>query len=254
MLKVGHSLAECWNPHYHRSPFKPLSAEIFRSWYEKEISAVSKEYSSRVAPLCEFGGRTSSPYVLRERAHGTNAVCPKCRQVISCGYNDNTGPLACSCGARLRFNDYFQPVFKGSGRTEKDPVDPERDPAVTAAEVCALVPGGIPILAFYETVTVLTAEGLLATGAYVDDLAIRARGVISRKIEAGMQYSDNEWVFVDPRAREWNVNRGRLMLKARGIVPKNGAAKRARELLRLERKILTALAQKSLAERVLRAG
>lgn len=257
MLKTDHSPAECWHPHYHRSPFRPLSAEIFRTWYAREISAVSKEYPQRIAPLCEFGGHASSPYVLREHANGTYAVCPKCRQVISSGYDDETGlgPRACPCGARLRMSDYFQPVFKGSGWTEKDLVDPKRDPAVTAAEVCALVPGGIPIFAFYPIIPVLTAEGLLVTGSYVDGLVVNDQGIISRKLQRRMQFS--EWVFIDPCSRRFNVrvtDRGRVMLKARGIVRKPGAAKRAKDLLRLDERILAALAQKALAERVLMAG
>lgn len=256
-LPNDHSIAQCWHPHYHQSPFKSRSAEIFRAWYMKEYGGNSSIGSiRRAAPLCVFGGVQRSPYVRGESASGTYAVCPACERVVMCGYNDDTGlgPRNCpKCNHVLALNDYFQPTRGGKVQNQGD-FDPERDPAVTIAEACTLISDGIPHIDLAAIIAILADENLLSCGEFVDDLTIVNNCVVSGRIRERLLHWETEWAYVDFVSRRFNVkvtDRGNFMLQARGIASSTKARKRAQELVALDPKKLQALAWKSLANGVI---
>lgn len=249
-LPNNHPISKCWHPHYHLSPFQEDSAKIFEKWYRRRYSDESS-LVARAVPLCTFGGVQFSPYVLNEHANGTYALCRSCRIVHSCGYNDKTGlgPRACgACGVKLELNDYFQPVAEGSLTEEKDLVDPERDPAVTIAEVCALAPGGIPLGVLGAVIAILHDEDLIENGGFIiESLEIDVGRVTSGRVFSHC-FTDwpRGWVEINS-GTIWITKNGRLMLKARGIKPKRGARKRVVELLGLGKEMVQATAWQALA-------
>ncbi|MDO8504467.1 MAG: hypothetical protein Q7S36_01285 [Candidatus Liptonbacteria bacterium] len=257
VLPDNHHISKCWHPHYHQSPFKPLSAKIFFDWNKKEFT-----YNPirRAAPLCVFGGASFSPYVLRESASGTYAVCPSCEKIIGCGYNDNTGlgPRSCEkCAAELGFNDYFQPVLSGSNTQERNLIDPSRDPAVTIAETCALAPEGINIGKFPAIIAILTDESLLKSGKFVQDLSIHSDVVTSDSVVNRLMGWRTDWIFIDTSYCNSTTmvklsKSGTLMLKARKIVPLRGASSRVHKLLALPGDGLQRTAWKALANKTTR--
>jgi len=255
ILSDDHPISECWNPQYHRSPFNSKSATIFRRWYEREFTEGEYDFR-RAAPLCIFGGVQFNVYVLNEHAAGTYAVCPTCEKVLSCGYNDDSGlsPKSCyECNAQLDLNDYFQPVFLSSSVQEEDLINPSCDPAVTIAETCALSPEGIPSGVLGAIIAILTDEGLLETGEFVDDLRIQNNRVESKSVGKRTGLLFPTWTYVEPSSRRFCVeviDSGRIMLEARSIVPKDGSQERVSELLSLELEPLQALAWKALANRI----
>jgi len=236
LISNAHSKAACWNPHYHEGDFKPKSAMIFKRWYIKQYhgSVFTDLASFAIAPLCVFGGGTICEYTHDASSMGgTYAVCPTCKQVIMCGYNDDTGlgPRACGCGAELEFNDYFQPVqlFARAGKA----VDPAKDPAVTVAELCAYQDDGVPSFAVASWIVILAAKDLLKTGGNLDyaRFEVRSSGVESPELRDAFQR--DRWTWIDPTTRRWNVklsDRGGAMLKARKIA---GSEPTRKEILRL---------------------
>ncbi|MEK7546462.1 MAG: hypothetical protein AAB554_05345 [Patescibacteria group bacterium] len=252
-----HSAAECWNPHYHEGDFKPKSAVIFKRWYIQQYhgSVFTDLERFAVAPLCVFGSGTICEYT-REASSlgGTYAVCPKCREVIMCGYLDDKGlnPRACPCGAKLAFNDYFQPVRHHAPSGTR--VDPAKDPAVTVAELCAYQDDGVPSFAVASWIVILAAKDLLTTGGHLDygRFEVRSSGVESPELRDAFQRE--RWTWLDPTTRRWHTklgDRGKVMLKARGVAPTAAARKeieRLRGLLvdenavRLKAEALAALA------------
>lgn len=238
----AHSRADCWNPQYHADGFKRSAAAIFKRWYVKRYhgSVFHDLALFAVSPLCVFGGATISEYT-REAASigGTYAVCPSCRQVIMCGYLDDKGlsPRACRCGAKLKFNDYFQPVqlYRQPMRQTRAgmTVDPKRDPAATIAELCAYEDDGVPAYAMASWIAILHAKGLLKTGAHPDygQFEVRTSGVESRQLDDAIRRQ--RWVWLDPTTRRWHVklsDRGKSMLAARGVRLTKGAAREVERL------------------------
>lgn len=220
----AHSHADCWNPHYHADGFKEKSASIFKKWYIKRYHGSVFHDLNRfaIAPLCVFGGGTGSEYT-REASSmgGTYAVCPKCRRVIMCGYLDDKGlnPRKCGCGAKLEFNDYFQPVklYKPDG---KKAVDPAKDPAVTIAEICAYLPDGVPPYVLAAWIAILASKGLLKTGGFLDYGRFEVRHWCMESEQLHEAIRRGRWIRISAIAPRWNVklgDHGRAMLVARGI-------------------------------------
>lgn len=236
LIPNAHAPAECWNPHYHAGDFKAKSAAIFKRWYIKQYhgSVFHDLKRFEVAPLCVFGGGTAIEFT-REASSmgGTYAVCPKCKQVIMCGYLEgDLNPRACGCGAKLEFNDYFQPVqrYQPDG---KEAIDPAKDPAVTLAEICAYQDDGIPSFALASWIAILASKGLLKTAACLDygRFDVRSSGVESR--ELGEATHRERWIWLDPCTIRWHVklsDRGKIMLTARGITPDPRARKEIERL------------------------
>ena len=181
-LPNNHPLSKCWHPNYHLSPFQEQSAKVCEKWYRRRFTDEGS-LVARAVPLCIFGGAQSVPYVLNEHADGIYTVCRSCVTVIMCCYDSRTGlsPRKCEgCGIKLELNDYFQPVGEGSRTSEADLVDPEKDPAVTIAETCALSAEGIPLASLGAVIAVLHKEGFLKTGEFiVESLEILRGGRIT---------------------------------------------------------------------------
>ncbi|OGZ58192.1 MAG: hypothetical protein A3B96_00705 [Candidatus Spechtbacteria bacterium RIFCSPHIGHO2_02_FULL_43_15b] len=102
-------------------------------------------------------------------------------------------------------------------------------------------------------IAILANEGLLKTSEFINDLGIHNNMVGSDLLSKRLSVQRTDWVAIDPCSIRFNIKiseRGRLMLKARGIIALDGAKKRAQELITLKKERLQALAQKTLANRV----
>lgn len=250
-LPNNHLISKCWHPHYHLSPFQGDSAKVLEKWHRRRYSDETGQIM-RAVPLCVFGGVMFSPHVLNEHAGGTYAVCRSCTTVIMCGYDDKTGlgPRSCGgCGGKLALNDYFQPVESGSSVTEEALVDPERDSAMTIAEVCALAPSGIPLDILGAVIAILHDESLIEKGGFIiESLEILGGHVTSGKVFSHC-FTDwpRGWAEVTSRSIVQITKNGRLMLKVRAVRAKRGAKKRVSELLAMEERKLQATGWKALA-------
>lgn len=272
-LPDDHEIEMCWNPRYHGGSFKRDSAYVL-------LSQEARGKDWRVVPLCIFGGVSFSRYVYNESANGTWAVCPSCLKVMMCGYSDNAGlsPRKCEeCGTQLEMGDYFQLVKSGSQTEKSYLINPGRDPAVTIAETCALVPGGVPRSDLVAVIAVLASEGLLRAGAFIDDFRIdsylsRMGYVTSEAVQERLTPWSSPWVRMNsatPKRDVQTTPHGRLMLAAREIFPTvsmdkvdhwdpevelavaGPAQDRLTELLMMDDEQRQALGQKVLAEAVL---
>ncbi len=255
-ISDDHSIAVCWHPHYHLSPFNHILAKIFEVWHRENYGKETGTFL-RAAPLCIFGGVSFSRYVLKEQAGGTYAVCLSCEEVMMCGYGeDGISPDHCEkCRKPLLLNNYFQSVLAGSETSEKMLVDPEHDPAVTIAEACALSPdgNGISIFTFEAVIAILKDKDYLATGENIDDLFIIGDGVLSR--ERISPHSESDWTIVDSTSKNMVRNlteNGRIMLKAQGIRPHPRALIFMRKLLSQRNEVIRALACKAIADQNLK--
>jgi len=239
-LANNHEISECWNPHYHKSPFRKDSAKIFEKWYKKQYKKLDRKLI-RAAPLCIFGGVQFSVYVLREQASGTYAVCPSCKNVVICGYggNEEPSPDYCNkCQTKLDFNDYFQPVSYGDWIQKEYLVNPKCDPAVTIAETCAYIKEGISVSDLDAVIVVLKDENLLQTVSFIKDFRIRNDSIESEEIHKRLE---SQWTYINPYTLHFNVQiteRGKIMLKARKIIKRKETSERIVYLLNNPRKLL----------------
>lgn len=252
-LPNNHPISKCWHPHYHLSPFQEDSAKTFEKWHRRRYSNEIGGGIMRAVPLCVFAGVQFSQYVLNEHANGTYAVCRSCTTVIMCGY-DRAGLTPRSCGGcdrKLELNDYFQPVEQGSNIMEKDLVDPEKDPAMTIAEVCALAPEGIPLGILGAVIAVLHDENLIEKGGFIiESLEISGDRVTSRRFFSHCFTNwPTRWIEVASGRKSIVkiTGKGKLMLTVREIKPKRGARKRIAELLALNEKKTQAIARRAIA-------
>ncbi len=243
LLPNDHSIAVCWNPHHHGDPFKPESAEIFRAWYLEtypHCGAPPDRFAA--APLCAFSGSVHSPYTCTERSlGGTYAVCPACAKAMMCGYGEKgLEPRRCACGCVLKFNDYFQPALTGikaSPSEQRALVDPAKDPAVPAAEVCALRQAGVPYGRLAGAILILTAARLIRTGGQIDPkgYVVSFPVLFHRGIED--VFMRDRWLGIDPRPQTSPAvltKAGRIMLAARKIASDPSAASWLEDLLALD--------------------
>lgn len=242
-LFCNHSITDCWNPHHHGSNYNSDSVKIFLHWY---VAKVHHTNPAGVAPLCLFGGFQYSEYCAFAHASGTYAVCSKCQFVMSCGYHDKLGlgPRNCEiCSSLLDMSDYFQPVFLGGSWVTMDNlVDPKTDPEITVAEVCALEENGIPRKKLDAIVCILAGEGLIKNN-FIRDFVISGHKVESKAILNRIKF-EGKWVDISV-SLQFNVavtKLGRVMLKAKNILPDEKARKRIKQLLALDAKNLQALA------------
>ncbi len=256
IIPNDHPISECWHPHYHKSPFRNDLAEIFIRLHRKNYPEGHPCFLTSAAPLCIFGGVQYVPYIHSE-ASGTCAVCPSCREVTMCGYDDKEGlsPKSCpKCEASLELNHYFQPFSLGTGNI-KGLVNPKRDVAITIAEACALIESeSVGFRSLTEIVVILRSEKLFLTGDFVDDVFVHGRALMSGKVMNCVVGQMSDWFYLDTLKPFWNVrisDRGKMMLHARGIVSPEGARERALSLLhdaRLSMLALKAFADQELAK------
>ncbi len=237
-----HSLAECWNPHYHGETYKSASAQIFRAWYLKEYPSSTPTERLVAAPLCIFSGVVHSPYTCTEKSlGGIYAVCTKCFMVARCGSDDTHGlrPRCGECDKKLTFADCFQPVLNGIKTSDTELrklVDPAKDPALTVAEICSLSKNGVTYGRLAGSILILTAELKISTGHYVDPAGY--------KIDSGVHHANIEnvffrdrWVTIDPHQAlpaAVIVREGHTVLAARGVSTHPASGRRLAELLAMD--------------------
>ncbi len=254
LLPNNHDISECWHPKYH-APLKEESRKFLEDWYIKKYGNKENFETgfSRIVPLCIFGGTRFTPYT-RYRGLITYAVCAQCRNVVMCGYFDDTGlePKSCpKCKHCFEPGDYFMPcTLDHSYLSPHDKlIDPKKDPVITVLEACSLSQAGIPTRDIIAIILILLSENLLHTGYFIDDFAIYGNRISSNTISKNLSSEFGyrlDWCFGMIKIKEL----GRILLAAKQITPKAGAIERLQELLALERNKLKAEAWKILAERI----
>ena len=251
LLPNEHLAADCWNPHYHHEPYRDDLAKIFEDWYRKQYGKNDNEHLSyKAGPLCIFGGVSfNKAYLDGVQVSGTYAVCPNCKEIIMCGYHDEygLGPKKCKhCSTELSLNCYFQPIEISGHLLKPGEINPERDPYVALAEVAALAKSGIPFNIFEDVVFILVAEKLIATPDY-----LYGEIPFTRETKNSLLWLSHRWISTDSAEGRRNVkvsDEGKVMLRARSIVPFPGAKRRVRELLRMSDNKRYALVLRSRAD------
>lgn len=250
-LTCEHDISECWNPYHHgEKRFRSRGADMLKRHHEARY----KQEVRRVEPLCMFAGVSFSPYTADAHASGTYAVCPACQEVIMCGYSDadGLGPKECTrCDGPLVLGDYFQPSFDGSSTNIKDVVDPRSDPMISAAEVCAMSPDGIPIILLPHIMLILQAEGLVHGEFDTKEWDYEYSGHLSRK---GYSARRETFCRINSCTLRWNAQittRGSAVLSARSRMPTERAVTRLEEILQLTDEKIKALAMSAYANSVL---
>jgi transcription elongation factor Elf1 len=119
IVPEGHTREQCLNPQYHADMPDADGARRVARYVTRRKLGPDGPHSSplvRVASLCDFGGVMWHERAIEsEQASGTYFACPKCSEVDMCGFGDTDGigPKTCpSCGARLAWENYFQPVYR----------------------------------------------------------------------------------------------------------------------------------------------
>lgn len=250
-LTCEHDISECWDPYHHgKKRFNSRGAEILKRYHESQYGQKVR----RVEPLCMFTGVSFSPYTADVHASGIYALCPSCQEVIMCGYGDadGLGPKECTrCDGPLELGDYFQPSFDGSNTNIKDVVDPRTDPMISAAEVCAMSPDGIPLLLLPPLMLILQAERLIHGEFDTEEWDYKYFGNLSRK---GYSLQRRMFCKIDSCTSPVRVNitkRGIAVLSARSREPTERAVTRFEPILQLEEKKIWALAMRTYADNVL---
>ena len=225
MIGFEHDLKTCWNPHFHGRA-STLSAKLLAVWYAKEYHGKTFHDLERfdVVPLCVFGGAVNSAYTCAEKSlGGTYAVCTACEGVTMCGWSDDGVTKACgSCARKFAWGDYYQAAVTGLEPTAeqlRSVIDPAKDPAVTVAEICAVMPEGIPASKVAPLIAILGAQWKIKTYKNLDyeRYELRSSGVESDQVREAI--ANGRWTDLSPH-RDCPVTvskNGKIMLEARGI-------------------------------------